>query len=95
MFRRGLIRGLFFLIIVGGLLSLGGYFGWSQGFSAGLATAVEGGVPAYAPFAAGMAPVFWGVGLLFKVAFLFLFFMIFMKFMGMMAFRRGGGRFGG
>ena len=51
---------LFGLLAVG-LLVAGGFFGWSGGYTAGLAA--EGGI---GPYAEGGAPLFLGVALLFK-----------------------------
>ena len=77
MFRRRLVPVLLIVLLVVGLLTIGGYAGWSQGYSAGVAEGVEGGTVVYAPYADGFSAGFFGIALFFKIAlFLLLFFFI-------------------
>ena len=95
MLRKGFVSFLVVALIVMGLLGLGGYAGWSQGYAAGLATGAGGAVPAYVPFAYGFTPVFFGIGLFFKFAFLLLFFFIIFKMFRFFTWRMAGGPQGG
>jgi hypothetical protein len=85
--RSGLFRVLFVVLVIISLLSLGGYLGWSQGYTAGVIAAdgsgaYEGGarpVPLARPYyyGYGFFPIFFGFGLFFKLIFiLFIIFLI-------------------
>lgn len=95
MLRRGLVSFLVIALIVAGLLGLGGYAGWSQGYAAGLVTGAGGAVPAYVPFAHGFSPVFFGIGFIFKFLFLILFFFIIIRMFKFFTWRMAGGPQGG
>lgn len=82
MFRgRGLLRIVLAALLIGGLLSLGSYFGWAHGYNAGLIAADGGAQPLgpypYPHYGFGFFPFFFGFGLIFKIGFLFLIFMVF------------------
>ena len=86
MVRRLVLLGL----LVVGLLGIGGYIGWTQGYDAGLVA--EGNVASYAPYGFGIFGFFLKV-----LLFLFLFFLI-SKLLFFGAWRhkgRHGGRWGG
>ncbi|MDX1523813.1 MAG: hypothetical protein R3264_19455 [Anaerolineae bacterium] len=92
-FRGGVFRILFVLLLIGGLLSLGGFFGWSQGYTAGLAAA-DGGARAVGPYPVygfGFFPFFWGFGLIFKLGLLLLFFLFIGKIFRFWRWRGAGG----
>ncbi len=91
-FRRRIFAVLVIALLVIGALTLGGYAGWSQGYATGLATGGEASVVVpYAPYGFGFHPFFWGIGLFFKLAFFFLFFLMIAKFFGFWAWRMAGG----
>ena len=103
MFRgRGIFRILIMLLLIGGLLSLGGYFGYSQGFTAGIAAtdgaAVEGGARAFGPYpypyhygyGFGFFPLFFGFGIL-KLLFFFFILMFISKLFWFSRWRMAGG----
>lgn len=95
MLRRGIVSFLVIALIIMGLLGLGGYAGWSQGYAAGLATGAEVAVPAYVPFGYGVAPIFFGIGFFFKFAFMLLFFFLIFKMFRFFTWRMAGGPQGG
>ena len=70
MLRKVILIGLFLV----GLLAIGGYLGWIQGYAVGLAA--EGGV--IHPHTWGFAPFFFGMGLL-TIPFFLLFFLFISK----------------
>jgi hypothetical protein len=82
--RRGFFRIVLVALLIGGLFSLGSYFGWMQGYNAGLAATDGGGGQAFGPypyygFGPLGVPFFFGFGLIFKLAFFFLIFMLFAR----------------
>ena len=96
MFGRRIIGVILILLVIGGLLSLGGYLGWQQGFAMGsLAAAGEGGqaVPrayygmGFFPF----SPFFFGFGLIFKFLFFIFLFMLIAKMFRFWSWRTAGG----
>ena len=91
MFRRGSILVVLIGLFVFGLLGVGGYAGWSQGFDAGLVAGAQGEVPAYVPYAIGFSPVFLGVALFFKVALMFLILFGIFRMFRFFAWRTAGG----
>ncbi len=97
MFRRGILKVLVIALLLMGALMVGSYAGWSQGYMMGLAagSGVEGSavVPYGMPYGYGYGfhPFFWGIGLFFKFAFFFLFFMMIVKFFGFWAWHKAGG----
>ena len=77
MLRRGFARFLIVALLLLGLVTVAGYFGWSQGYDAGLAEVAGEGATTFGPIANGFAAGFFGVALFFKLLFfVFLFFMI-------------------
>ena len=81
MIRRVVLIGL----IVVGLLAIGGYLGWSQGYTAG--GAAEEDVVYH--YAGGFVPFFFGLGLFFKMLFFVFLFLVISKL-----FFRGWGNHG-
>ena len=83
--RRGMARLLLVALVGVGLLALGGYFGWSEGYNVGLADGGEG-IRGYGP-----GGLFLGIGLFFKLMFiLFLVFLV-AKIFRFWAWRSAGG----
>ena len=96
MFGRRIFAVLLLVLFVIGLLSLGGYLGWSQGYMAGLAAADggEGVVGPRAFYGYGFFPFFpffFGFGLFFKFAFLLLLFFLIFRMFGFWRWRMAGG----
>ena len=81
MVRRVLVVGL----VVAGLLTIGGYFGWSQGYEAGLIE--EGTARSYAPF--------FGIGLFLKFLLVLVLVLLVSKIFFFRRWKHGGGRHGG
>ncbi len=96
MFRgRGFIRLLFLGLLIIGLMSLGGYFGWSQGFASGLAAAdgadgIARAYPVYPYYGFGFFPFFF-LGGIFKLFFFIFFFGFLFKMFGFWRWRMAGG----
>ena len=77
MLRRGFARFFIVALLLLGLVTVAGYFGWSQGYDAGLAEIAGEGATTFGPIANGFAVGFFGITLFFKLLlFMFLFFII-------------------
>ena len=77
MLRRGFARFLIVALLLLGLVTVAGYFGWSQGYDAGLANIAGEGATRFGPMHDGFAWTFFGIGLFFKlILFTFMFFLI-------------------
>ena len=94
MLRRRLMSTIALVLFAIGLAGLGGYFGWSEGFAAGLASGTQGGA-AFTPYGFGLFPLFFGIGLLFKLLFFLFLFFILARIFGFFAWRMAGGPRGG
>ena len=93
MLRRRFLGLAFIALLVLGLMSIGGVFGWSEGYAVGAANNTDGSSVPFILFAIGF-PFLFGLGLIFKLLFIFLIF----GFIGKLFFFRrwkGGGPRGG
>jgi hypothetical protein len=97
MFGRRGFGIIWMVLLIIGLLALGGYAGWSQGYMMGLAASSGEGarVVPHPPFGYGYGygffPLFFGLGIFFKLAFILLFFLFIGKVFRFWAWRTAGG----
>jgi hypothetical protein len=94
MFRGRLFGAILIVLLIIGLLSIGGYLGWSQGFAAGsLAAAGGDGIPAPRGFYGPgffFFPLFLGFGLFFKLGLFLLLLLLIGKLFGFWTWRMAG-----
>lgn len=95
MFGRRGFGIIWVVLLIIGLLALGGYAGWSQGYMMDLAAGGGEGarVAPYPPFAFGYGffPLFFGLGIFFKLAFFLLIFLFIAKIFRFWTWRTAGG----
>lgn len=96
MFGRRIIGVILVVLLIGGLLSLGGYLGWQQGYAMGsLAAAGESGQVVPRPFYGvgfyPFFPLFFGFGLIFKLLFFLLVIFLIARMFRFWSWRTAGG----